>query len=169
MIVLNCSRCGTIVQEGAKFCSKCGNSLKASPQERRGQVFEQRATTPDSKEITPGEVVLKDTGLFPITYLKHSTNGKLTLTNRRLLFKAGKLQPMGGVYVPGGIFIPNPKDAKKSEEYLSIPLADIASVDHGCAKLTVHVAGEEHVFGGMQQTKEWADAIINAMGPASGQ
>jgi hypothetical protein len=77
----------------------------------------------------PGEVTIKDARFFPITYIDGlaSTNGKLTVTNLRLLFKAGKLQPVGGMYVVG-IFIPNTGDAKKSEQHVSILLTEITGL-----------------------------------------
>ena len=92
-----------------------------------------------------------------------SINGKLYLTNQRLIFKAGKLQGVGGVSVAGGVFIPNPKDAGKSKEYFAIPLSEITAVESGWANITVQAAGQKYKFGGMRKTKEWQEAIRNAM------
>ena len=67
-----------------------------------------------------------DTGFFPITYVKNmmtSINGKLYLTNNRLVFKAAKLQGDAGMF--GG------DAASKSKQYLSLPLAEITNVEAG--------------------------------------
>lgn len=106
-----------------------------------------------------------DTGFFPITYVKNfasSTNGKLYLTNRRLVFKAGKLQGVGGV-AAGGIFVPNLKDVNKSKEFFAIALSDITAVDTVWAGITVNAAGQKYKFGGMRKTNEWQEAISRAM------
>jgi hypothetical protein len=119
----------------------------------------------DMKDVQPGEVVLMDTGHFPISYVKNmmtSTNGKLYLTNQRLVFKAGKLQGIGGV-ATGGLFIPNPKDAGKSKEHFAILLSQITSVESGWANITVQ-ADQKYKFGGMTKTREWAEAINRARG-----
>ena len=107
-----------------------------------------------------------DTGLFPISYVKNlmsSTNGKLSLTNHYLVFKAGKLQGVGGVSA-GGIFIPNPMDAKKSTTHFAIPLAEITSIESGWSHITVTWAGNKYKFGGMRKTNEWQEAINRAKG-----
>lgn len=107
-----------------------------------------------------------DTGAFPITYVKNmmsSINGKLHLTNQRLVFKAGALQGVGGVS-SGGLFIPNPKDAGKAKEFFGIPLSEITSVESGWASVTIEASGNKYKFGGMRKTKEWQEAIRNAMG-----
>ena len=105
-----------------------------------------------------------DTGVFPIAYVKNmmsSINGKLSLTNHYLVFKAGKLQGVGGVAV-SGLFIPNPMDANKSKEHFSIPLSGVTAVERGWSHITVTASGQKYKFGGMTKTKEWEAAINNA-------
>jgi len=105
-----------------------------------------------------------DTGAFPIAYIKNimsSINGKLTLTNNYLVFKAGHLQGVGGMS-SGGLFIPNPVDIKKSQEHFSIPLAGITAVEKGWSHITVTTGGQKFKFGGMTKTSEWEQAINNA-------
>ena len=145
-----CPSCGYTAQPGASFCPNCGYDLKGAPKRPVEQPPKQQVSVPESREISTGETVIKDTGTFPISYIKSaffSTNGKLYLTNQRLLFKAGALQGVGGVSV-GGIFLPNPKDAEKSKERISIPLSAITNVEHGWANVTVHVGDTKYKFGG---------------------
>jgi len=109
-----------------------------------------------------------DTGTFPIAYVKNmmsSINGKLSLTNNYLVFKAGKLQGVGGASI-GGLFIPNPADANKSKEHFSIALSSISQVERGWSHITVTAAGQKYKFGGMTKTKEWEAAITNAKNQA---
>lgn len=161
-----CPNCGVPINIEANFCPNCGQALKSSPATKEMS----RASAPagiasDLKGLDAGEVVLMDTGTFPITYTKSvmsSINGKLYLTNQRLIFKAVALQGIGGVSV-GGVFIPNPKDANKSKEYFGIPLSEITVVESGWANITVQAAGQKYKFGGMRKTKEWKEAIRNAM------
>ena len=166
---MNCPSCQNAVSQEARYCLNCGYNLKGAAQAGGEPGLEPSGIVSDLKELAPGEVVLKDTGHFPITYIQSlfsSINGKLYLTNHRLVFKASKLQGVGGVYVPvaGGIFIPNPADAKKSQEYFSIPLAEITGVESGWASLTVHASGQKYKFGGMLGTKKWAEAVSEALG-----
>lgn len=157
-----CSGCGCVVSYTLNFCPNCGRNMRASAGGHVKQMSPQRAVTLSSKEIAPGETVLMDTGFFPITYVNSNINGKLHLTDHRLLFTAGKLQGVGGVAV-GDIFIPNPHDAMKSKEHFSISLTEITNVNSGWATLTIHAGGKEHKFGGMRETKQWAEAIRNAI------
>jgi len=193
---MNCSSCGASVRDNDKFCSRCGAPVVISPQfcpgcgnpvaqrtnfcTNCGHSFGKPAAAPQPPAIAApppkaqgmvqdysGEVALKDTGFFPISYIKNmmsSTNGKLTLTNLRLIFKASALQGVGGTALPGGIFIPNPKDAEKSKEYFAIPLAEITNVESGWASLTVYAGGQKYKFGGMRDTKKWAEMVKSAIG-----
>ena len=92
-----------------------------------------------------------------------STNGKLTLTNQRLIFKASALQGVGGTALPGGIFIPNPKDVEKCKEFFTINLSEITNVENGWASLTIQAGGQKYKFGGMRDTKKWAETVNNAI------
>ena len=164
-----CIGCGSPLTPDVNFCPNCGKGI-------RGVANPAAPDTPppppapagiasDLKDLVPGEAFLMDTGHFPITYVKNmmsSTNGKLYLTNRRLVFKAGALQGVGGVYTTPGLFIPNPKDAQKSKEYFAIPLSEITGVESGWANVTVQATGQKYKFGGMRKTKEWQEAINNA-------
>lgn len=163
-----CPDCGNPAQ-GANFCTNCGyNFSKPAPVEPSKTQPSTMYAAPQSQGIaadSSGEVVLKDTGFFPIAYVKSmmsSTNGKLTLTNQRLIFKASALQGIGGVYT-GGIFIPNPKDAEKAKEYFATPLAEITNVESGWASLTIFTGGQKYKFGGMRDTKKWAEMVNNAI------
>ncbi len=160
-----CPSCNAPVASNSNFCPNCGYNLKTPKQNQKRAVIQRDAHT-NLKDVSAGEVVLRDTGLFPITYLtsrSSSTNGKLLLTNQRLVFKGGKLQGVGGVSV-GGIFIPNPDDTNKSKQQLSIPLAEITQAEHGWANLTIQAAGKRYKFGGMRETKKWAEEIVKAAG-----
>ncbi|GEM_PF-6783099 len=163
-----CPNCGRPIKADARFCTGCGQRLtgdRTAPGSQSPSSPVPAGIASDLKGLEPGEVVLMDTGFFPITYVKNfasSTNGKLYLTNRRLVFKAGKLQGVGGV-AAGGIFIPNPKDAGKSKEFFAIALSDITAVDTVWAGILVNAAGQKYKFGGMRKTKEWQEAISGAM------
>ncbi|MCX9025711.1 MAG: zinc ribbon domain-containing protein [Candidatus Methanoperedens sp.] len=167
-----CPECGKPVAKSANFCTNCGYSFgkpasAPQPREQPSTIAAPPSQTQGMVQDYSGEVALKDTGFFPISYIKSmmsSTNGKLTLTNMRLIFKASALQGVGGTALPGGIFIPNPKDAEKSKEYFAIPLAEITNVESGWASLTVHAGGQKYKFGGMRDTKKWAETVNSAIG-----
>lgn len=159
-----CPECGKPVAQGANFCTNCGYGFNKSAPSGTSQ-----ATAPPSQELvqdSSSEVALMDTGFFPIAYVKNfmsSTNGKLTLSNQRLIFKASALQGVGGTSLPGGIFIPDMKDANKCKEFFTIDLSEITNVETGWASLTVHTKGEKYKFGGMRDNKKWAEAVNNAI------
>ncbi len=161
-----CPNCGAPIKIEANFCPNCGQDVKGSAATREiSSASAPAGIASNLKGLDAGEVVLIDTGTFPITYAKNimsSINGKLYLTNQRLIFKAVALQGVGGVSV-GGVFIPNPKDANKSKEYFGIPLTEITAVEGGWANITVQAAGQKYKFGGMRKTKEWQEAIHKAM------
>jgi uncharacterized Zn finger protein (UPF0148 family) len=174
----SCPGCGSPVKPGANFCPGCGYNLKGNSsfpevnQARRSQSPKPgpgrspSGIASDLKNLAPGEVVLMDTGIFPITYVKNimsSTNGKLYLTNQRLVFKAGALQGVGGV-AAGGVFIPSPMDANKSKEFFAIPLSQITEVESGWANVTVQFGGQSFKFGGMTKTSQWKEALLGGMG-----
>ncbi|MCJ7654195.1 MAG: zinc ribbon domain-containing protein [Dehalococcoidia bacterium] len=164
-----CPSCQNAVSQEAGYCMNCGYNLKGSARAGGEAGLKPPGIVSDLKGLASEEVVLKDTGHFPITYIQSlfsSINGKLHLTSHRLVFKASKLQGIGGTYLPvaGGIFIPNPADAKRSEEYFSIPLAEITGVESGWASLTVHASGRKYKFGGMLGAKKWVEAVKEALG-----
>ena len=104
--------------------------------------------------LPPGEQVIKDTGMFPVTWQKGTfgnVNGKLILTNRRLVFNAGRFQDV----------ISSLRQAHKDKA--EIPLASITSVDKGfMATITIMAGGQKYVFKGMGDAGGWVQAINNA-------
>ncbi len=164
-----CPSCQNAVSQEAGYCMNCGYNLKGSARAGGEPGLKPPSIVSDLKGLAPEEVVLKDSGHFPITYIPSlfsSINGKLYLTSHRLAFKASKLQGIGGTYLPvaGGIFIPYLEGAKKSQEYFSIPLAEITGVESWWTILTVHAGGQKYKFGGMLRTKKWAAAVKEALG-----
>ena len=159
-----CPSCGTQLATGASFCANCGKSLQGAASPKAAPA----ANTTGNKNVPAGETVIMDTGTFPIAYIKSvmsSINGKLSLTQHYLVFKAGALQGVGGVSV-SGLFIPNPMDAKKSQTHFSIPLASVTTVEKGWSHITIRTGTDSYKFGGMTKTTEWATAINNARAQA---
>ena len=104
--------------------------------------------------LPPGEMVLKDTGMFPVTWAKgtfSNVNGKLILTNKRLVFNAGRFQD------PLSALRQSHKD--KSE----IPLNTITSIEKGfMATITIMAGGQKYVFKGMRDAGGWVNQINTA-------
>ena len=90
--------------------------------------------------IPPGEHVIKDTGMLPVTWTKgtfSNMKGKLTLTNARLIFTAGHFQDI--ISAVRGAHM----------DRVEIPLNTIVKVEKGfMATITVH-AGEKYTFRDM--------------------
>jgi len=104
--------------------------------------------------LRPGESLIKDSGMFPVAWSKSTfstVNGKLILTNQRLVFAAGRFQ--------------NPVDGLRGahKERVELSLGDIVSVDKGMMATIKIGAGQEYTFKGMRNAKEWVDLIIRAM------
>jgi len=104
--------------------------------------------------LPPGEQVIKDTGMFPVTWTKgtfSNINGKLILTNKRLIFTAGRFQDV----------ISAVRSAHK--ERAEIPLNTIMSVDKGfMAVINIMAGGQKYTFKGMRGAGDWVQAINNA-------
>jgi hypothetical protein len=104
--------------------------------------------------LPPGEQVIKDTGMFPVTWTKgtfSNVNGKLILTNRRLVFNAGNFQDI----------ISSVRGANKDKA--EIPLASITSVDKGfMATIDIMAGGQKYTFKGMRDAGGWVQAINSA-------
>lgn len=104
--------------------------------------------------LPPGEQVLKDTGMFPITWTKgtfSNVNGKLILTNRRLIFTAGRLQDVIGS-IRGS-----------HKDRVEIPLTTITSVDKGfMATLNIMAGEQKYTFKGMRDAGGWLSQINTA-------
>jgi hypothetical protein len=154
------------VAPDVRFCPNCGKSVAGGVNAGTPQPPPPPAASGSfQKNATAAEAVIMDTGLFPITYVKNmmsSVNGKLVLTNRNLVFNAGKLQGVGGISPIPGLFIPNPMDANKSKQHFAIPLSEIAAVETGWSHITVQAGTTKYKFGGMLKTKEWEQAINRA-------
>ena len=101
--------------------------------------------------LPPGEQVIKDTGMFPVTWTKgtfSNVNGKLILTNKRLIFTAGRFQDI----------ISAVRSAHKDKA--EIPLNTIMSVDKGfMATINITAGGQQYTFKGMRDAGGWVQAI----------
>ena len=101
--------------------------------------------------LPPGEQVIKDTGMFPVTWTKgtfSNVNGKLILTNKRLVFIAGRFQDI----------ISAVRSAHKDKA--EIPLNTILSVDKGfMATINIMAGGQKYTFKGMRDAGGWVQAI----------
>jgi len=104
--------------------------------------------------MQPGETLIKDSGMFPVAWNKSTfstVNGKLILTNQRLVFAAGRFQnPIEGL-----------RGAHK--ERVELSLGDITSVDKGMMATVKVTAGQEYTFKGMRNAKQWVDLITKAV------
>ena len=112
--------------------------------------------------LPPGEQVIKDTGMFPVTWTKgtfSNVNGKLILTNKRLIFTAGRFQDI----------ISAVRSAHKDKA--EIPLNTITGVDKGfMATINITAGGQKYTFKGMRGAGDWVQAINTYRmmpGPAS--
>jgi hypothetical protein len=104
--------------------------------------------------LPTGEQVIKDTGMFPVTWTKgtfSNINGKLILTNRRLIFTAGRFQDIISAI------------RSAHNERVEIPLGNITGVNKGfMATIDVMVGGEKYTFKGMRDAGGWVQAINSA-------
>jgi len=162
--VSGCPGCGSALMPGANFCVNCGTSLGS------GSGGAQLHTPPppappaaalpgkktDLQDLSDGESVIMDTGFFPITFSKsfmNTINGKLYLTNMRLVFKGVALQG-----VDANSFSLNTNQANKAKTYFYVPLRNITAVIKGHTSVNIY-AGEEYKFGALRKPGEWVDAI----------
>ncbi len=104
--------------------------------------------------IPPGEQIIKDTGIFPVTWTKDTIsniNGKLILTNRRLIFTTGNFQDVFASL------------RGSSKDRADIPLRSITSVDKGfMATINITAGGEKYTFKGMRDAGGWIQDINKA-------
>ncbi len=104
--------------------------------------------------LPPGEQVIKDTGMFPVTWTKatfSNINGKLILTNKRLVFAAGNFQDVISAF------------RGASKERAEIPLASIQTVTKGfMATIDIMANGQKYTFKGMRDAGGWVQAINSA-------
>jgi hypothetical protein len=186
---MNCTKCGSTVKPGGKYCSSCGapagvqycpgcgkqltmdtnfcpNCGKKLLVHVNRPASVAPATTPTTSApaaFPTAEAVIMDTGAFPIAYIENlmsSINGKLSLTRHYLVFKASKLLVAGGM-AAGDQLNPNPTNAIKSTEYFSIPLSAVTAVEKGRSHIAVQAYGQKYKFRAMTKTVEWKDAINN--------
>ena len=78
-------------------------------------------------------------------------NGKLILTNRRLVFNAGRFQdPMSAL-------------RQSHKDKAEIALSTISSIEKGfMATITIMAGGEKYVFKGMRDAGGWVNQINTA-------
>ena len=103
--------------------------------------------------ISPGEFVIKDSGRLPVSYQKskfRTINGRLVLTNVRLIFSAGRFQN----------FIELLKSSQNIE--VNIPLTQITNVEKGFMATIKINADKEYTFKGMRGAGDWVEAIMQA-------
>jgi hypothetical protein len=95
-----------------------------------------------------------DSGRLPVAWSKSAfstVNGKLILTNQRLVFAAGRFQnPVEGL-----------RGAHK--ERVELGLGEITGVDKGMLATVKVSAGQEYTFKGMGNAKKWVDQILRAV------
>ncbi len=100
--------------------------------------------------LRPGEALIMDSGRLPIAWSKSRfsiVNGKLILTNQRLVFAAGRFQnPVEGL-----------KGAQK--ERVELGLGEISGVEKGMLATVKVSAGREYTFKGMGNAKRWVEQI----------
>lgn len=104
--------------------------------------------------LRPGEALIMDSGRLPVAWAKSAfstVNGKLSLTNQRLIFAAGRFQ--------------NPIEALRGahKERVELSLGEITGVDKGMLATVKVSAGQEYTFKGMRNAKKWVDQITMAM------
>jgi len=101
-----------------------------------------------------GEDVLKDSGRLPVAYAKsisRTINGKLILTNTRLLFVGGRFQSVIEAFL------------QSREERVEIPLTSITKVEKGFMAHIKVYADKEYSFKGMKDPSGWIAAIEAAI------
>jgi hypothetical protein len=89
--------------------------------------------------------------MFPVTWTKgtfSNVNGKLILTNRRLIFTAGRFQSVVGAVVGA------------HKDRVEISLNTITSVDKGfMAVINIIASGQKYTFKGMRDAGGWLSQI----------
>jgi len=96
--------------------------------------------------------------MLPVSYAKttfNPVNGKLILTDQRLVFAGGRFQS------------PIQALAGGHADHIEIPLTSITSVEKGLMATVKVQAGREYVFKGMSGAGDWVTAILSASQQAS--
>ncbi len=118
--------------------------------------------------LEPGEQVIKESSSGPftqVTYVKSlmsNVQGKLVLTNQRIIFLPGNFQNTDSTILVLGRMI-------KSPDTVHIHLPEISKVEKGWGEqITIYEGAKKHDFRGMRNAGEWASAIEQARAsPAS--
>ncbi len=109
-------------------------------------------------ELDPDEVLIMDSGRLPITYQEgklRSINGRLYLTNKRLVFEPSRFQSIVGSFQ---------LSTGSGTGYVEIPLESIESVEKGfMAHIKVRAGGREYSFKGMRGAGRWVASIEEAI------
>jgi len=104
--------------------------------------------------LLPGEMVIKDSGKVEVSYAKEillTINGRLYLTNMRLIFIPSKFQD------------PLVRLMGLSEMLIQIPLQTIKSVEKEALSIIVK-AGEKYRFDIALGIDEWLSRLLLATG-----
>lgn len=97
--------------------------------------------------------MIKDSGVFPVTWVKgpfSNVNGKLVLTNRRLIFTSGRFQDV----------VTSIRGSKSDRA--DIPLDRITGIEKGFMATIKVKAGREYTFRGMRDATGWVSHINTA-------
>lgn len=100
--------------------------------------------------LPPGEHIVKESGRFPVAYAKgtfRTINGKLILTNQRLIFTAGRFQSVVEAVVGG------------HKERVELHLPSITRVEKGFGATIKVYANKEYTFKGMRGVGDWIATI----------
>ena len=100
------------------------------------------------KWLLPGEVLIKDSGKLPVTYdqVLAKIDGKLYLTNMRLVFQPNRFQEL------------LPKMMGLYKLIVQIPLNTITSVERTLGHLTVYADGK-YDFMILKNAGDWLTVI----------
>ena len=102
--------------------------------------------------LRPGESIIKDSGMMPITWLKsrfNTVSGKLVLTTQRLVFGPAMFRDVSRASSPG-------------RNRAVIPLSSITSVEKGfMASISIY-SESKYTFNGMRDAQGWVQAINQA-------
>ncbi len=105
-------------------------------------------------DLRSGERVVMDSGRFPVSYEGEGTviNGKLYLTDRRIVFEPSRFQS-----IIGSAFLSvKGRDAGRVE----IPLKSVVKVEKGfMAHIKIITEDGTYSFKGMRKADKWVEAI----------
>ncbi len=109
-------------------------------------------------DLSSDEIILMDSGKPPVSYQENRLgviNGKLILTNKKLIFEPSKFQSIVGSFL---------LSMEPGSRYIEIPLTQIVRVEKGfMAHLKILTRDKEYSFKGMRGIDKWIEAIERAM------